>query len=365
MEEIFVPAAGMAMEDALLAEWLKRPGDAVAAGEAVAVVETDKASVELSASTTGVLGQHRCPAGVRVAAGETVAVVLAPGEKEAVPPSSDAARPAPAAEEAVAATEVTATPAVSDGRPPHRQSPRQRRQAVLAEASGPPPFVGFAREPAREPPPPPTVPAVSAGDSFRQAISAQVVQSWTTIPHFSVARTIDATELHAALSMARRFDSSITVTDFLLLALARALLRGGQSADLGLAVATERGVQIAVVRDPSQVTFEELVRRRKSAVQRAREFRLSGDDAIRTSVTLSNLGAMGVTWFTGVVPVGQSALLTTGTIADQPAVVGRGITIRPEFYATVTADHRVLDGADSARLLQRFAAAIATMGEDR
>src|SRR5579862_1422787 len=83
MEEIFVPASGMAMEDVLFTEWLKQPGDAVEAGEPVAVVETDKSTVELSGTTAGTLSRHLVEAGARVPGGTTVAYLL--GEGESVP----------------------------------------------------------------------------------------------------------------------------------------------------------------------------------------------------------------------------------------------------------------------------------------
>ena len=82
MEEIFIPASGMAGEDVLVTEWLKEPGDEVAVGEPVAVVETDKATVELSGTTAGRLSRHLVEAGARVPGGTTVAFLLANGESE-------------------------------------------------------------------------------------------------------------------------------------------------------------------------------------------------------------------------------------------------------------------------------------------
>jgi len=82
MEEIFVPALGMAMDNAMLLEWLKQPGDVVNAGDVIAVIETDKTTLDLPAETSGVLGKHRYAANEEVPAGNTIAVVLAPGEVE-------------------------------------------------------------------------------------------------------------------------------------------------------------------------------------------------------------------------------------------------------------------------------------------
>ena len=91
MEEIFVPALGMAMSEAVLLAWLKEPGDAVEAGEVIAEVETDKSVLEISASAAGRLGAHRVAAGESVAVGATVTVVLADGESEPAPSEPSAA----------------------------------------------------------------------------------------------------------------------------------------------------------------------------------------------------------------------------------------------------------------------------------
>lgn len=80
MEEIFVPALGMAMEEATLVEWLRQPGDAIAAGDLIAVIDTDKSTVEIEAETAGTLGPHLFEAGSTVPVGTAIAHVLAEGE---------------------------------------------------------------------------------------------------------------------------------------------------------------------------------------------------------------------------------------------------------------------------------------------
>jgi pyruvate dehydrogenase E2 component (dihydrolipoamide acetyltransferase) len=82
MEEIFVPALGMAMDSVVLLEWTKQPGDQVNAGESIAVIETDKTTMDITAETSGVLGKHRYQVNDEVPAGNTISVVLAPGEVE-------------------------------------------------------------------------------------------------------------------------------------------------------------------------------------------------------------------------------------------------------------------------------------------
>jgi pyruvate dehydrogenase E2 component (dihydrolipoamide acetyltransferase) len=153
VEDIFIPALGMAMEVASLVEWLKDPGDSIAAGDQVAIIETDKAMLELTAATNGVLGAHRFAEGDQVPAGRTVTVVLGPGESEddfATAAAGPKGTPATvdggsAGDVAVAGEAVGNGQDSSDGempgtpgpptRLPHRLSPRQRRLAAEEAAS--------------------------------------------------------------------------------------------------------------------------------------------------------------------------------------------------------------------------------------
>jgi pyruvate/2-oxoglutarate dehydrogenase complex dihydrolipoamide acyltransferase (E2) component len=82
MEEVFIPAVGMAMEEAYIEEWVKQEGESVEAGDVVALIETDKAQLEVSCETSGTVGKHRFAVGDSVPVGETITVILAPGESE-------------------------------------------------------------------------------------------------------------------------------------------------------------------------------------------------------------------------------------------------------------------------------------------
>jgi pyruvate dehydrogenase E2 component (dihydrolipoamide acetyltransferase) len=398
MEEIFIPASGMAGEDVLVTEWLKEPGEEVAAGEPVAVVETDKATVELSGTTPGRLSRHLVQAGDRVPGGTTVAFLLAAGELEPGAAPDGSAGPAVAATSlSPSAAAVPTGPAADvgaeqrssldserqpDGR--HTLSPRQRRAlAGVAAGAGPDsdghdgatghrvpvsasavaPVSPAPVSPARVSPAPvnpaPSQPAVAMerpGDSSsnRQATAALVSESWRSMPHFSVGRDVRVDGLQEAVSAARANGTSVTVTDFLALALARALVSLGEPSDIGLAVATDWGVLIPVLRSIAGRSLDDVAIVRQAAVGRARLRRLDSADATPVFATLSNLGPSGVTWFTGVVPLNQAALLTIGEVSLRPAVEGRGLVVAPMMTAVVTADHRRYDGVDSANLLSSF-----------
>lgn len=366
MEEIFVPALGMAMSEAVLLAWLKEPGDAVEAGEVIAEVETDKSVLEISASAAGRLGAHRVAAGESVAVGTTVTVVLAEGESEPAPsePSAAAgtAAQATAAGTAAPAAPVTAAgspPAatagagpsgdVPPGRAPHRVSPRQRRLAALAEQAAPPAAAGSS-------------PADPQDSSWRGPIARQVSRSWSEIPHFAVARDIAADGVTDRLAGEMPAGGvRVSVTDLLVQALGRSLARYGSS-DVGLAVATRHGVLLPVLADLAGRKLSEIAALRHSAAERARNRRSTEEDSRTPLVTLSNLGPHGVEWFTGIIPLGQRGLLTTGTLAQRPVVKDGRLSVAWRLTAILNVDHRVWDGLDAAELLSDFGDRISAYG---
>ncbi len=350
MTEITIPSAGIAMEEAMIVKWHKAPGDPVAADEPVAEIETDKATMDVVSPVAGRLGPHLAQPGDVVPVGAPIVRVLTEGavpepaqahDSEGSPPSTGLST--------AAVDEPEPKPASTDGegqglRSPHALSPRARR---------------LQREGSAQPPQ-----ASPSEGRFRGLIATKVAESWREIPHFTVSREIDAEQMSAALEQerARGIEPVPSFTDLLLRALAEALQETGTggAVDLGLAVATPDGVVVPVVQDVLGQTLAELASARQAAVTRARTGRLAPNDLNVTPIsTLSNLGSFGVDRFTGIVGLGQTTLLTVGRA--RPRVVAderRSISVRLTFDATINSDHRALDGADAARLLSSFAAAV-------
>ena len=368
--DVIIPAMGMAMEDALLIEWLKQPGDEVADGEVVALIETDKSTMEVEAARPGRLGAHRFTEGTRVAVGTPITRVLGPGESEEDAPAATAAPDAPAAQSAAAssapAPSATGSPADGVGRtgpyrPPHDRSPRQRR--LDREAATVPASPALAAVPATAPAPVASsaVASSAADDGVRARASAHlaraVTESWTTIPHFAVSREIDVTDLLHYLDGVRRSAPQVSVTDLILQATARAWrgVRPGAPDGAGLSVAADdrRVVNIAVP-GAASLGLAELAERRRAAVARARRGVLAVADQSAVEVTVSNLGTHGVDWFTGVIPVGQVGLFTIGRIRSGLDVSTDSFRIRKLMWVTANLDHRELDGADGGVLLDLF-----------
>ena len=237
---------------------------------------------------------------------------------------------------------------VPPGRAPHRASPRQRRLAALAEQAASLAAAGSS-------------PAGPQDSSSRAPIARQVSRSWSEIPHFAVAREIAADGVTDRLAGEMPGGVRVTVTDLLVRALGRSLARYGSS-DVGLAVATRHGVLLPVLPDVAGRKLTEIAALRRSAVERARNRRSTEEDGRTPLVTLSNLGTQGVEWFTGIIPLGQRGLLTTGTLAQRPVVKDGRLSVAWRLTAILNVDHRVWDGLDAAELLSDFDDRISAYG---
>lgn len=373
MEEIFIPATGMAMEEAELLQWLKQPGDTIAVGDPIATIETDKVTVDIEAETAGVLDAHLVTAGTLVAAGVVITRVLQPGETATAAPDAteptaptvpDPAVPEPAAPEptvqpvAEPVAEPTPAPATVDSvspnaRRPHTLTPRQRREKREREAAA-----AAGSVPAQ--PAAAAAPAPERGsDRSSTAVARAVSDSWSTIPHFAVSREIDVTGLFTYLADIRATGLKASLTDLLLQAAARswATVRPGGTGGVGLSVASPKRVINVSVADAASGDLASLVQRRQVAVERARAGLLKPDDFAPVLVTVSNLGTHGVDWFTGIIPMGQHALFTIGRARNVAQLVDGTLSNRRMMWVTANLDHRELDGADGAHLLEAFAVA--------
>lgn len=415
VQDVTIPALGMAMTGAVLTRWYKEPGETVAAGEAIAEIETDKSAVDLESPADGVLGPHLVAEGDEVPIGAAVTRVLddvadqVPDPDEAAPlPREEAPVPydpdpfpvpagsVPAGSVAAAASGAVPTERAVGGvsaagttfphaRAPHKLSPRKRMLARLAaEAAAsdkaretertetvPAPMAvlvdgGLTGRTETEPAPA-TLPAGGGLTGRRGAVAQAVAESWRTIPHFAVQREIDASGADACLAAMRAVAPEATYTDLLLRAFALAAgavawLAGGggepgsgTSGDVGLAVATPEGVMMPVVPDVPALAAAELVAARQAAVRRGRDGRLTARDLASGAVgAVSNLGARGVDAFTGIVPAGRRLLLTTGRIAGRPVAVDGRLAVRTTLIATLNVDHRYLDGDRAADVLDAF-----------
>jgi pyruvate dehydrogenase E2 component (dihydrolipoamide acetyltransferase) len=374
LHEVFMPALGMASTDVYLAEWSKQPGDSVAIGDTIAVVETDKAELTVDATAEGTLGSHLFPAETSVPSGATITFVLSAGEIEPSPaggnpPQARAVEPPLLFEKPEAeASEAPGAPgapilvssqrqrdASTDELEPYTLSPRARAAALEQRSVTETP----AQSPASQTPvASPQAQAPESVDRYRAAVSAAVSRSWSEIPHFSVTQEIRVEKLLDVLNSFRAISSDVTLTDVFLKAYALSLIDrlGTTDINLGLAVATDRGVAMPVLRSVATRDLLSIAAARRAAVDRARDSRQDADDQIVPHSSVSNLGSYGIQSFTGIVPFGQTSLLTIGAAADRAVVEGGRLEVGKTAHLTLNVDHRSWDGQHAADVLRRFTA---------
>jgi pyruvate dehydrogenase E2 component (dihydrolipoamide acetyltransferase) len=212
--------------------------------------------------------------------------------------------------------------------------------------------------------------------STRRAIARRMTRS-QAIPQFSLERELDATLLladKAALGEPGPGEAKPTINDMLVQALGEIVLRHPElatsyvegdagepmiarrsGADVGLAVATDRGLLVPVIRGAYERSLSELAADRVRLIGAARSGRLTFEEMTGASVTLSNLGGFGIDRFVAMLNPGEAAILAVGRIVERAVPRGRGIQVVPTLTLTLTVDHRVIDGAGGAGVLVEFA----------
>ena len=195
----------------------------------------------------------------------------------------------------------------------------------------------------------------------------RLTESWTSAPHFSIVRNLDATNLasHKKESKANS-SANITFTDLLVKYAASSLkehprvnaslidgkLIKNLAINIGIAVATEDGLIVPVIHNADELSLEEITERRKELVARTQEGKLRSGDLDAGTFTISNLGMFDVDSFNAIINPPQSAILAVGKINDQVVQMDGKPTIRPMLKINLSFDHRVIDGARGAHFLQ-------------
>lgn len=408
--EILMPALSPTMEEGKLAKWLVKEGDTVQSGDLLAEIETDKATMEFEAVDEGVIGKILVAEGAEnVKVNTAIAVLLSDGESAAdigAPAEAPAAAPiaAPLAVTAPAAP-APAAPAVTSGTRLFA-SPLARRIAAdkgidLATVNGSGPHgrivkadVEAAKPTAQVPTPAPTAPkaatTLAAGpsadaiakiyadrdyqeiplDGMRKTIAARLTEAKQTIPHFYLRRDI---KLDALLSFRSQLNKQLeargvklSVNDFIIKACALALqtvptanaVWAGdrvlqlKPSDVAVAVAIEGGLFTPVLRDSENKSLSALSSEMKDLAKRARDKKLAPHEYQGGSFAISNLGMFGIDNFDAVINPPHGAILAVGAGVKKPVVNANGdLAVATVMSVTLSVDHRVIDGALGAELL--------------
>ncbi len=374
---IVMPALEMAQETGKIISWLKKEGDAIAKGDPLAEIETDKVVLELEASADGVLAGVKAAAGDVVQVGKTIAWIVAPGEKPPVESESAAPAARTMTEQSKQAVAPAAAPAARTELPEAKASPKARRMAKelgvdLSKVRGTGPggaISGEDVEAAAKGASAPSPAGPAQMSAIARLMAERTTQSWTTAPHFFLVREIDASGLIAARE---KHGKAITHTDLLVALVARALVKHPKmnaswtgsaiqfhpSVNISIAIAVKDGVVGAVIPNADTATLAAISARRQDLAERARAGRLHPPDVTGGTFTISNLGMFGVDAFSAIITPPQAAVLAVGRIADRVVAVNGLIGIRPILTMTLSSDHRVVDGAQAAAFLRDVAEAL-------
>lgn len=385
--EIRMPSGGASATEGTLVRWLKREGESVERGELLFEVESDKAMLEVEAQSAGVLHRILVADGTSgVAVDEVVGLLVSDDESaEAVASSSKgpAQTPSPAAIQAPVARHAQPAAAVSKFESGRRilASPLARRQAVelavdLAAVGGRGPNGRILRADVEAAAARGNTAALERGDeriphsNMRRVIAQRLGEAKRTIPHFYL--TIDCC-VDALLKLRQKFDQQAdgfrpTVNDFIVRAAARALRQVPEcnaawtddaiirhrSVDISVAVATPGGLMTPIVREADQKSLSSISAEIRDLAARAKEGRLKPAEYQGGSLTISNLGMYGIREFTAIVNPPQACILAIGASEPRPVVRNGGLAVATQMSCTLSADHRVVDGALGARFLAEF-----------
>jgi pyruvate dehydrogenase E2 component (dihydrolipoamide acetyltransferase) len=390
--EVSLPRLGQGMEAGTIVRWLKSEGDTVEKGEPLYELDTDKVTQEVEAEASGVLLKILAEEGAEIAVGKRIAVIGEQGEDVAVDVDEDPQEegsPGTAREEerergrdASADDEPKPEPAAqeptrSNGRV--KASPLARRIARergidLASLVGTGPDGRVVAEDVERAATTPAHATAGAAPleaevvpltSIRRTIAKRLTTAWEA-PVFQISMSADMTRSLALRERLR--DEGVTVTDVLTKLAAIALLRHRElnahfaddeirifpSAHVGLAVATERGLVVPVIRECDRKSLVQIAADRGALVSRARESKLTQEDLADGTFTISNLGMYGVEQFVAVLNPPQAAILAVGSIDSRAVVVDGELVVRPMMSLTLTCDHRAVDGSNAAEFLREL-----------
>ena len=410
--EILMPALSPTMETGTLATWNVAVGDAVRSGDVIAEIETDKATMEVEAVDDGVLAVIFVEAGSEnVAVGTPIARLAEDGEAvddvasapaAAAPPVAEAkvespapdapAKPAPAPAAVAAAAPGTGSDAprlfasplarriagdnnidlgALTGSGPHGRILRRDVEAAMsAQMSAPAATAGVAMT-AVSAPASPGASSLEPNSQMRKIIAQRLQESKANAPHFYLTVDCEIDTLLAARKVMNEQspdDVKISVNDLVIRAAAMALVKVPKAnaswegdhtrlfhhADIAMAVAVDGGLVTPVIWAAEQKGLAQIAATSRDLATRARTGTLAPEEFAGGSFTISNLGMFGIREFAAVINPPQGAILAVGAGEERPVVRDGQLAVATVMTVTLSADHRVVDGAVGAEWLQAF-----------
>jgi len=387
-----MPPLGQTSDELRIVSWLKKEGDSVEQGDPLFEVETDKATLEVEAFSSGILRKILHKTDEIVEVGTLIAYIghvndELPGEISTQETPSATPEPhisTPVPDMAGSGTSVSSATDKPLASPPvralmraHGIDPRQvtgsgpggrieRRdvEALIQQVSSETKQSLFMPVP-----------------KHRQIIAQRLTQSVQTIPQITLTSVINMWQTQAALQAGReRGITHLTYTHLILRAVAQTLRKhprlntlweanGPQfqqlaQVNIGLAVRGDETLLIVTIPEPDRLSLTELVRATDAAIERGRNRTLAAVDIAPAALTVSNLGMYGVDSFTAIIDPAQTAILAIGRIAEQPCVLNSKICLVPQMKVTLVVDHRIADGTEAALFLRTLSEMLERQKED-
>ena len=395
---IVMPQMGYDMQEGTVVRWYKQEGDAVARGEVIADIETDKATVEFEAYTTGVLRKIVVDAGIAIPVGQLIAVITDPDEQlpddfESLTAPSSASADGQAVDNGAVqtidpppASAASSTPSAPAGEV--RASPIARRLAKekgidLSQVTGSGPGGRIVEQDILthqvSPVAAPAVAAAPAGapasapenvdlSRMRQTIAKVTSDSKRDAPHFYVTSDIDmskAMELRRETNDAIPAESRVSVNDMVIKAATIALkrhpkfnaffrgdhLQMNPSVNMGIAIALDAGLIVPGISGCESRSLVEIAAASRDLIARANNGTLRNEEYSGTTFSISNLGMFDVDSFVAIIFPPHAAVLAVGKVKEQAVVRDSQLAVAQMMKSTVSVDHRVADGAEAAQFL--------------
>jgi len=407
---ILMPALSPTMTEGTLARWLKAEGDAIRAGDVIAEIETDKATMEVEAVDEGVLGKILVPDGTQgVKVNDPIAVLVDAGETAAAAPAKARETPAPKVEPPTVAPAPVAAPPAANGHAGSDRiaaSPLARRIAQqagidLSRITGTGPNGRIVRAdiesvhgaaapvaavPSSPPPAPVAARAAASGpitaahetlplNNVRRVTARRLTEAKQTIPHFYVS--IDV-ELDALLKLRADLNTKspkdgpgafkLSVNDLLIKATAVTLRRVPKvnasftedaiilyhDVDISVAVSIPDGLITPIIRQADRKGLAAISNEAKSLIERARAGKLKPDEFQGGSFSISNMGMYGVKDFAAIINPPQAGILAIAAGTQRPVVKDGQLAVATVMTVTLSVDHRAVDGALAAEFVSVF-----------
>jgi 2-oxoglutarate dehydrogenase E2 component (dihydrolipoamide succinyltransferase) len=378
--EVKVPVLPESVEDATIATWHKQPGDTIRRDENLVDLETDKVVLEVPSPADGVVGELRAEEGDTVHSDDVIAVIEE-GEVEADEPAAEESAPDEKVEQAADEKEAKEAKRPAEQTPKPAQEPRMSPAArrVAEEENVDPGQVAGTGRGGR----------VTKGDvlgylrgsgsrqeervkmtRLRSRIAERMKEAQNTA---AILTTFNEVDLKAVMDLRRRHQDEFTakhgiklgIMSFFVKACCDALrkfpvvnasIEGDEIVyhnyqDIGIAVSTERGLMVPIIRNAENLGLAELEYAIAAYAEKARDGSISLDDLQGGTFSITNGGVFGSLLSTPLLNPPQSAILGMHTIKERPVVIGGEITVRPMMYLAMSYDHRLIDGKDSVQFL--------------